>query len=157
MGKRLIVMLAGVVAIASIAAGCGGSDESTETAASPSKAEFIKQGDAICKKGEEALEEEASEFAKENGIDKSKPTEAQQEEVVREVVAPALLRQGEELRELPAPSGEEDEVEAIFSALEDGAEKMEADPKGLLEGSNPVEKASKLARQYGFQECGEEG
>ena len=155
MGKRLIATLAGVVAIASIAAGCGGGD--TETTASPTKAEFIEQGDAICKKGEEKLEEEADEFATENGIDKNKPTAAQQEEVIEQVVAPALIRQGGELRELPKPSGGEGEVEAILDALEEGAEKMEADPKQLLEGTNPVERASELARQYGFEECGEEG
>ena len=59
MSKRLIAMLAGVMAIAIVAAGCGSSSDSTPTPFVLTKAEFIKQGDAICAKGSEALSQEA--------------------------------------------------------------------------------------------------
>jgi hypothetical protein len=152
--KRFVALLAALAALALVVAGCGGGGDSTE-GSSLTKAELIKQGDAICKKGEETLEEEANEFAKENGIDTSKPTKAQQEEVIEQVVAPALRKQAEELRELGTPSGEEDAVEEIFDTLEEGTEELEEEPGKLLEGNNPVEKAGNLAQKYGFKECGE--
>jgi hypothetical protein len=155
--KRLVALLAALAALALIVAGCGSGGGSTSSESSSlTKAELIKQGDAICKKGEEALEEEANEFAKENGIDTNKPTKAQQEEVIEQVVAPSLHKQAEELRELGTPSGEESAVEEIFDSLEKGTEELEAEPEALLKGTNPVEEASKLAREYGFKECGNE-
>ena len=157
MSKRLIAMLVSVMAIAIVAAGCGSSSsDSTETTAALSKAEFIKQGDAICTKGNQAIETEANEFAEENNVDTEKPTDAQQEEVITEVVAPAVRKQGEEISELGAPSGDEAEVEAIVAAVEGGADELEEDPKLLIEGKNPLAKGSKLADSYGFKVCGEE-
>lgn len=155
MSKRLIVLLAGVVAIAAVAAGCGSSSDSTETTAALSKAEFIKQGDAICEKGSKQIETEAEEFAEDNNIDTSKPTNKQQEEVIVTVVAPSLQTQADELSELGAPEGEEGKTAAIIDALEAGAEEVEDDPGTLLEsGTNPLGKASELATKYGFKACG---
>jgi hypothetical protein len=155
LSKRLIVLLAGVVAIAVVAAGCGSSsDDSTETTAALTKAVFIKQGDAICVKGDKSLEAEADEFAKENDIDTNKPTTEQQEEVVSDVVGPAIREQGEEIDALGAPSGDEEQVEAIVAAVTSGAEEMEADPSSLTD-KNPLAEATKLAKEYGFKSCGQ--
>lgn len=76
--------------------------------------------------------------------------------MIETVVAPALRKQAEEIGELAAPSGEEEAVEEIVSSLETGSDELEADPGKLLEGENPVEEASVLAKKYGFKECGEE-
>lgn len=155
MSKRFVALLVALAALALIVAGCGSGGGSTSSESSSlTKAELIKQGDAICKKGDEALEEEANEFAKENGINTNKPTKAQQEEVIEQVVAPALHGQAEELRELGAPSGEAEAVEEIFDSLEKGTEELEAEPAVLLKGTNPIEEAGKLAKEYGFKECG---
>jgi maltose-binding protein MalE len=169
LSKRLITMLAGVLAIAIVAAGCGssGSDSSsgsssdssssdtTATTAALSKAEFIKQGDAICTEGNESIETEANEFAKENNINTKKPTKAQKEEVIVEVVAPDVHRQGEEIAELAAPSGDEAEAEAIVAAVEGAADELEETPSLLFGEKNPLAKAAKLAGSYGFKVCGE--
>jgi hypothetical protein len=160
LSKRFIVVLAAVVAFAAIGAGCGSSDDSTTDTdvVVLTKTEFIKQGDAICKKGSESLSQEAEDFADENNIDTEKPTKEQQEEVIETVVAPALLGQAEELNELGAPEGEEDKAAAVFEALEAGAEEMEGDPASLLEskGAGPLDKANELASEFGFKECGQE-
>lgn len=157
LSKRLIAMLAGLVAIAVIAAGCGSSDDSSdETSAELTKVEFIKAGDAICKKGSEQIEEEADAFAKENEVDTSDPSKGDQEEVITTVVVPSLQTQADELSALGAPSGEEDEVAAIIEALEGGAEELEDDPASLLEaGGGPLGKANELANEFGFEECGQ--
>jgi hypothetical protein len=159
LSKRLIVLLAGVMAIAIVAAGCGSSsDDSTDAVVGLTKTEFIKQGDAICKKGSAALSKEAEEFADENDVDISKPTEEQQEEVIETVVGPALQAQADELGELGAPAGEEDKVSAILDALEAGAEELEDNPAALLKsnGKRPLDKANELAGEFGFKECGQE-
>lgn len=137
------------------AVSCGGGDDDS-TAATLTKSEFIAQADAICKDGEEALEQEADEFAEENDVDTENPTEAQQEEVISDVVAPAIRQQGEEIAELGAPEGDEETIEAIVEAVESGADELESDPASLLEGKNPLGEGSKLAREYGLKECGEE-
>jgi hypothetical protein len=157
LSKRLIAALLGVLAITLVAAGCGSSsDDSTSASTALTKPELIKQGDAICEKGNKAIEEEAEEFAEENGIDTEKPTKAQQEEVVVDVVAPGVRKQVEEIGDLTPPSGDEAEIEAMVSSVEAGTEEMESDPAKLIEGTNPLAKGSKLARSYGFTECGEE-
>lgn len=159
MSKRLITALFGLLVLALVAVGCGGggddsSGDGTESSSSLTKAEFIKQGDEICKKGDAAIEGEANEFAKENGIDTEKPTEAQQEEVIGQVVGPAIKRQSEEIADLGAPEGEEEAVEDIVEAVSKGAVEIEEDPKSALEGKNPLAEAGKLAKAFGFKQCG---
>jgi hypothetical protein len=154
-------MLAGVMAIAIVAAGCGSSSDdsaSTDTTVVLTKTEFIKQGDAICAKGSKQIEDEADEFAKDNNVDTNNPSQKDQEEVIETVVAPALQTQADELSELGAPSGEEDTTAAIVDALEAGAGELEENPASLLEskGPGPLDKANELANKFGFKECGQE-
>jgi ABC-type glycerol-3-phosphate transport system substrate-binding protein len=159
LSKRLFVLLAGALAVAIAAAGCGGGgdDSGESSSATPlTKAELIKQGDAICTKGNKTIEDEAEEFAESNNVDTENPTKAQQEEVIVQVVAPGVRKQAEEIGGLTPPSGDEAEIKAMVAAVEDGADELEADPAKLLEGTNPLSKGSKLARSYGFKECGEE-
>jgi hypothetical protein len=155
--------LFGVLAVGLIAGGCGGggddssgdgTDSVSSSASSLTKAEFIKQGDEICAKGDAAIEGEANEFADENGIDTEKPTEAEQEEVIEQVVGPAIKRQSEEIADLGPPEGEEEAVEEIVAAVGRGADEIEEDPHAVLNGGNPLAEASKLANAYGFKQCG---
>jgi hypothetical protein len=156
--KRIIAMLAGALAIA-IVAGCGGGGDSTTGSDSSSltEAEFIKQADAICEKGDKESSKEVEAFVEENNVDTNKPTTKQQEEVITEVVAPNVQGQVEQISELGAPSGDEKKIEAMVDAVEEGVEEIEADPKKLIEGNNPLGKGSKLAKEYGLKSCGEEG
>jgi anti-sigma28 factor (negative regulator of flagellin synthesis) len=160
MRKGLIAAITGVLLAALVVAGCGSSDSDSSSSDSetPSltKAEFIKQADAICKTGEKSIETGAEKFAKENNVNTEKPTTKQKEEVIVEVVAADIRKQGEEIGELGAPSGDEEKVEAIVAAVEEGADELESEPKLLIEGENPLAKGSKLAKGYGLKVCGEE-
>ncbi len=152
MSKRFIALLAAVVAIVAIAAGCGSSDSGS----SLSKAEFIKQGDEICKSSSKQIETEAEEFAKENNVDTSKPTKKQQEEVIEEVVAPGLRSEAEELEALGTPKEDGEKAEAVLTALDSGVSEIEDEAAVVLSSKSPLEKASKLAGEFGFKNCGQE-
>jgi hypothetical protein len=151
--KRIIAMLVGALAIA-IVAGCGGGDDDGDSG-SLTKAEFIKQADAICANGDKTISADFEDFAEEKGI-KDEPDKAQQEEAIVEVVAPAVQEQADEIKALGAPDGDEKQIEAMLTAVEEGVEDLEENPSQLTEGKNPLAKGSKLARDYGLEKCGEE-
>lgn len=161
MSKRFLAALLGAAAVALLAAGCGGGGDSsgdesgsTGSSSSLSKAEFIKQGDEICERGNESIETEANDFAKEKGIDTKSPTKADQEEVIEEVVAPAIKREAEEISDLGVPASDQEAAENVIEAVGRGADEVEEDPAAVLEGKNPLEEAGKLAAAFGFRVCG---
>ena len=94
MSKRLIAVLMAVAAIAAIVAGCGGSDDSTDTDTASvdvtiTKGQLIAQGDAICKQGNEEIEEGFERYAEENDIPKNQePNDEQGVEIVETVIVP---------------------------------------------------------------------
>ncbi len=152
----MIAVLIGVLVIVTVA-GCGGSDDSTSTAAALTKAQFVKQGDAICKKGDAEIEEGFEDFAKENDIPKNKePNKAQGAEIVETVIVPNIKNQGEEIRALKVPEGDEDQITAMLDSLDEAIEEAEADPETLFdEKSDPFGAANKQAKEYGFKVCGQ--
>lgn len=131
--------------------GCGGGD-STGSGPPLAKAEFIKQGDAICREGNEASQTEIQKFAKENGFGSKEPTKAQFEKVVTEVLVPNLERQTEELDALAAPVKDQGKIDAIVAALRETITQLEEDPSSLQ--GNVLAKPIQLEKAYGFKVCG---
>ena len=162
MSKRVLTALLGAFVVALLAAGCGGGGddsssgggEDTGSSSSLSKAEFIKQADEICEQGNESIEGEANGFAKENGIDTENPTKAEQEEVIEQVVGPAIKREAEEISDLGVPESDQEAAENVLAAVGRGAGELEEDPAAVLEGENPLAEAGKLAKAFGFKTCG---
>ncbi len=156
MSKGLIATLVGVVAIVVIVTGCGSSSDDGTTALT--KAEFISQADAICKKGDNEIQSEFETFEKENGLKEGEePSKAQKVEVAETIVTPNIKGQSEALRALAAPSGDEDEISAMLDALDEGVEEAEADPAVLFSAkTTPFKPASKIAKEYGLTACGQE-
>jgi hypothetical protein len=147
-----------VPALALVAAGCGGDDDDTSTTASLTKAEFLKQGNAICAAGNQKIDAGFEEYIKKHDIGRNEePTPAQMEELAETVLLPQIKEQVEGVKSLPAPSGDEADVEAIVTAAEEAIEKAEDDPASIAtEGSGPFGKANALARDYGLTVCGGE-
>ena len=157
MNKRLFVFFVTVLAGAMLVAGCGSSDDNDSTTAL-SKAEFVKQGNAICRKGNEEIEEGFEEFAKEKNLGKNKePSEADFEEAAETVLVPGVSKQIDGLRALGAPEGDEGEVDQLLTGAEEALEEIEGDPaKATEENGGPFVKVNKEAREYGLTVCGEE-
>jgi len=151
-GKRLSAMFAGVVGVAVIAAGCGGGGDSSTV--SITKAQFVKQADAACKKGEERIQADFQAYIEGHKKNLSNPTEDDFAEVVETVVAPDVEQEVSEIRALGVPSGDEDKIEAILDSVEEGREEAEADPKNAVQTTPAsLEKAKKLAKEYGLKVC----
>jgi hypothetical protein len=156
LNKGLLALLAGALAVALVIAGCGSSSDSSTTA-SLSKAEFVKQGNAICKAGNKEIEEGFEEFTKENNLSKTKPpSKAIQEEAAETILIPAINNQVEEIRALGTPEGDEGEVDEILTDAEEAVEESEEDPTSLL-GAEPAKfkELNKESREYGLTVCGE--
>jgi hypothetical protein len=167
--KRVLAALVACLAIAAVAAGCGGGGDSTSggdttsggsteaSGSAPTKAVFVKEADKICSEADEQLNEEVTEYAEENNIPLEKePTTDQQVELYEAVVLPNVAQQGEDIAALTPPEGDEGKVEEITDGLAEGVEDAEADPKQLTEGKNPLADASQKARAYGMKTCGAE-
>lgn len=151
MKKGELVVLGALATLAMLIAGCGGGGD--DTTVTLTKVAFIKQGDAICKKGNAASGPEIEKFTKENGFTLEKASEDQAEEVVTEVLVPNLQRQTEELDALGAPAGDEDEIDALVASLNEATSELEKDPSKYFE-ENALAKPIRLENAYGFKICG---
>jgi hypothetical protein len=168
--RRLVVALFALLAVVLIAAGCGGGGSSssstsgsdttggstTESEAGgggPTKAAFIKEGDAICTKDEDELNEEIDAFAKEKGIStKKEPSEALQIELFHNLVLPNIAKQAEELAALTPPEGDEETIEDLTDTLSE--EVAAAEEESGLPGQDTLKGATDKAKAYGFKSCG---
>jgi hypothetical protein len=155
-GKFLTMMLT-AAALVALVAGCGGGD-STSDSSSVTKAQFVKEADAICTNGDKQDEKDFEKFSKEHNLSEGKePSKEVQEEAVQDIVVPGVRQQIEEIDDLAAPEGDEAKIEAVVTSVEEGLDELESDPTLLFKGKNPLEKGSTLAREYGMTKCGSEG
>jgi hypothetical protein len=141
----VIMIMLFLVAALTGAAGCGSSDDSTSS--SLTKKEFIKKADKICEEGEREQLELASKYLQ-------KHPGAEEEEMVIPAGLPPLEKQNEKIKALPAPEGDEAQIDAMVKAFEKGVEDSEANPQDVLAAdTNPFKEADKLAEKYGLGNC----
>jgi hypothetical protein len=126
----------------------GGETSGGDDGTALTKAELIKQGDAICTQVPE-------EFTKnQEALSKKSKAKLTQEETNLKAAVPPLYVAAERMEALVPPSGDEAEVEAIIAALESAAKGLEAKPKSELSGpKSPFAEFQKLTKAYGFQTC----
>jgi hypothetical protein len=127
---------------------CGGGGSTTATI---SKAEFLKQGNAICKNGNKQIEAAAEQqFPKSS----SRPSQAEQVKFVTQTVIPNVQRQIDGIEALGAPEGDEATVEAITSEAQSALNEAKKDPNVMTgDGPGPFVKADKFANSYGLTAC----
>jgi len=150
--KGGIAALAVALTIAAVVAGCG----SGGGTASLSKAEYIKQASAVCDKATKQAQTEfanfVSELAKEPKTQQA--NEAAQTEVANTILIPGKEQELEGLKKLDAPKGDEERVEEITGALEDGIEATRKDSGHAVTNSGKTfAKAQVLAAKYGLKNC----
>ncbi|MDX6601134.1 MAG: hypothetical protein QOF13_336 [Solirubrobacterales bacterium] len=116
------------------------------------KAQFIKQGDAVCNQVPVRYNQLLQEFEKEaKAQGDPKPSTA---EANLKAAVPPLPEAAEELEGLSPPAGDEQKAEAIVAALEAAAAGLEAKPTSELSGpESPFAEFQKLTKEYGFKFC----
>lgn len=150
MGRGPIVATA-VALVVLLVVGCGG-DSSDGPAIS--KEAFIKQADAICQRGNKRLEVALADFLKQQKSFK-RFSKGDYEELIPTVFIPSFTREIKEIRALGIPNGDEEKIEAMLSALEEGLETAESDPKLASTNSEAVFGiSSRIANEYGLKVCG---
>jgi len=150
---RVRYLIIGLLILAGLVTGCGGSDGEGEEL---SKVEYLTRADAICKRTDKKQEADLGAYAANlkpgEGLGEEK---GQEEKVVLKVGLPPLREQVEELREIPVPEGAEDRIQAIYEGIDAAIETTEADPGLMLDpAQNPFNGVEKQARAYGFKVCG---
>jgi len=144
-----------VFAVAGLISGCG--EESDEGGFSPvvseplQKVEFLRQADEICTSTESQIEAAADDLV----TGKKDPPPEEVERIAIDIVVPALEAEVAAIEALGAPEGDEEDIQAILDATEEGIAEVEADPAALLDGPpDSLRRAATLSRQYGSQQCG---
>jgi|SRR4051794_7026166 hypothetical protein len=132
-----------VGALALFVAGCGGGDDEK----SVSKADYLKQGNAICKKGNDAIDAAAQKLGE-------SPTQAQIEAFATGTLIPSVSNQLKELRALDTPEGDADTLSALYDDADAALAKIKADPALVAAKSDPFADVNQRATQYGLTECG---
>lgn len=164
MTKPILIVL--VVAALALATGCGSSSDSSSQATTASgksattvsnatpltKAAFIKKGDAICEKTDEDQKTAIAIYTKKHPGNQS--STAWLTKMIAVAAVPPIVTEAEELRELGAPSGDEETIEAIIKGIEEATVKTEADPASVIKlAGNPYNAVGKMAGKYGFKAC----
>jgi hypothetical protein len=153
------------VAAAAVAAGCGSSSEDSGSAAnadvpevttsSLSKAQFVKQANALCGKEKTKAFQASIAFARKYESE-GKPQSKLLAELTSTVILPRIEREITGIADLGAPAGDEAQIEAFLTAENEAADKVAADLKGL-KSLRQIEAqfsdSGKLARAYGITGC----
>jgi hypothetical protein len=154
MGRGTIAIAVALALAALVVSGCGGGGDSSTATVSVSKAAFIKKVDTVCKKGTERMQKAILDFLKQHR-NVQRPNKAQSEKLVGTAIVPSVETELKELKALEAPEGDEDRVNAIISALEEGLETAENNPEAVVASSDAVFGISgRLAGEYGAEVCG---
>lgn len=157
MDVRIFALLAGGLLSALLVAGCGGDSGTGATTAPLGKAEFIKRADAACTQRVEEARTKFFAYGRSVAQENESPAErkAHYATVAETIIVPELRQQIADVKALGVPKGDEEGVEAILLAIENGIAKVEAHPKQAIEESERVlEPAGKLAKAYGLEVCG---
>lgn len=150
---RLFLLLGGALATVLLAAGCGGGGDDSASG-SVSKEAFIAKADAICKHSNERMEDAFVRYFKANDV--KKPNQAEYEKLVGLILVPNIKREVKELRALGVPDGDDERVDGMITALEEGIETAEEDPEVVARNSSDTifGIASRIAKEYGLEICG---
>src|SRR5687767_12540891 len=159
--RRGLLALVSAIALAAGAAGCGDDDSTTADApvsgvtgytgeAPTDPISYHLIADKYCRQAEHDLDKAAAEqFGGEQ------PSPQDLVDFVNDHYLPIMRRQMAQIRTIPIPDGQEDALNAIFDAFDEGLAQAEADPESLASGPPPgIERASELAVDYGFDDCG---
>lgn len=141
--------------------GCGGSSD-TETSSNVSKAQFVKQADAICADYKEqrlaAAEEEFNPKQRQGptavGTAETEAFEAElkdlAEELLTDKLIPLMNQQQEELESLDVPAADEEKIDTMLVDLDKAVGEIEEEGFQGLIGGSQFDDFESEAEKYGW-------
>jgi hypothetical protein len=171
MTRKITTLAIAVLALGSIAAGCGGDDDETSTVAPatttettgttgatgatdipPERAELIEEADAICAEGDEEIDAEGQKLF---GDSNTEPSAAEQEAFVEDTVVPSIQEQLDGLSELEPPEADAEEFQSIIDNAQSALDELEQNPGVLGSGEDdPFADVNEQAQEFGLTKCG---
>jgi len=143
------LLLTAALSIGVVAAGCGGGDDNL------TKAEFLKQGNAICKKGNQQINKAAHETFTKKKYPNGPPPKSVQKKFATDTLIPTIQKEIDGVKALGAPKGDEAKVKAIVDSAQAALDKGKKDPTVLLSnGPGPFKQSNQLTKAYGLTACG---
>lgn len=119
------------------------------------KAEFVKQADEICAEESELFLKSITNYMAKHPPQAGESEQEVAADGVRQTLLPKFQNQIDRVRELGAPAGEEEEVEAILEAMQHAVDSLAQRNEVAL--ATDIDKefkpAGKLAVQYGLENC----
>ncbi len=138
-------------------AGCGSSSSTTSsitTTAAITKAEFVAKGNAICAAGSKTQEAAFTAFAKKHGLkENQQPTKAQQAEAVNTILVPGVQSQITAVKNIGAPSGEEQQVTSALETAQQELNKVKANPELAFGKESAFVGAGEKLHALGLTQC----
>ncbi len=145
--KKRTYSLAAVLAAAGIAAGCGGGGDDTQP-----KSDWIKQADAICKKGNDEINAEVK-----KQFSSGRPSSQDQEKFATDTLIPNIQDQVDQINDLTPPSPGEDQAKQVLDDAQNSIDTAKKDPTLLTDqaqGQDPFAKTNQAAKAFGLKVCG---
>jgi hypothetical protein len=148
MRRTAIVSLA--LALILLAGACGSDDERL------TKSEFLKQGNAICKKGNKTISAAEREVVP---SDDAPPEPAAVRALFNDTTIPTVKQELDDLEDLEPPKELQDDVDALLSeardALDETKQQVNEDTAAFLESDNvPFAAVNEKASALGLTVCG---
>src|SRR2546429_4703005 len=141
-----------ILSVGLVLAACGSSsNSSTSTTAALTKSEFLKKGNAICKKGNQQINKAANQTFTKKKYPNGPPPKSVQVKFATDTVIPSVQSQINGIKALGAPSGDQAKVNAILVSAQAALNQAKKDPTVLLQnGPGPFKATNKLANAYGL-------
>jgi hypothetical protein len=147
-----------ILTVGLIAAGCGSSNSSSTTSTTAlTKAEFLKQGNAICKKGNQQINKVGHQTFSKKKYPNGPPPKSALTKFTTDTAIPTIQTEIDGVKALGAPAGDEAQVKAIVDSAQSALDKAKADPTVLFQNNpknDPFAKSNQLANSYGLTACG---
>src|SRR5581483_9602337 len=114
------------------------------------KKQFIKVGDDICRQGNDLLQQLQQQYFGNLGPNEQ-PDAATVDEFAQNAV-PVLRQEYDGIKALAPPAADKGKIKKLLAAFKKGIDTIESNPSSIAK--DPLTKAEKLAKQYGFKVCG---
>lgn len=158
MNNHIFVKGAIALTVFALVGGCGSSETSQPSPAKTlrpppvaasklTKAQYIRQGNAICRNGYNTL---IKSFAP---IAKQELSTDERERYAVNALLPPFKRMIAHLRALGAPAGDKARIEEMLFAYEKAIAEVEADPARMHTGKLPFDAGNNRAWRYGLTYC----